>query len=100
MSEIFTLKNYDSILHLSDLDERLYIIRLRIFQDVNGIEAVHVAYDAKCGTSENLRNAQFYKNRKNAEKVAARWNKNNHGKVEAKVITVHLFEEEDHENCN
>lgn len=79
MSESFTLKNYDSILHPSDLDERLYIVRLRIFQDVNGIEK---------------------KNRKNAEKVAERWNKNNHGKVEAKVITVHLFEEEDHENCN
>lgn len=26
----------------------------------------------------------------NAEKVAACWNKNNHGKVETKVITVHL----------
>lgn len=38
MSESFTLKNYDSILHPSDLDERLYIVRLRIFQDVNGIE--------------------------------------------------------------
>ena len=100
MSESFTLKNYDSILHLSDLDERLYIIRLRTFQDINGIEVAHVVYDAKCGTSENLRNAQFYKNRKNAEKVAARWNKNNQGRVEAKVITVHLFEEEDHENCN
>ena len=49
----------------------------------------------KCGTSENLKNAQFYKNRKNAEKIAARWNKNNHGKVEAKVITIHLFEEEE-----
>ena len=94
MSESFTLKNYDSILHLADLDERLYIIKLRTFQDVNGIEVVHVTYKAKCGTSENLRNAQFYKNKKNAEKVADRWNKNNHGKVEAKVITVHLFEEE------
>lgn len=62
MSESFTLKNYNSILHLADLDERLYIIKLRIFQDVNGIETVHVSYDAKCGTSENLRNAQFYKN--------------------------------------
>ena len=95
MSESFTIKNYDSILHLADLDERLYIIKLRTFQDVNGIEVVHVTYDAKCGTSENLRNAQFYKNKKNAEKVADSWNKNNHGKVEAKVITVHLFEEED-----
>lgn len=100
MSESFTLKNYDSILHLTDLDERLYIIRLRIFQDINGIEVVNVSYDTKCGTSENIRNAQFYKNRKNAEKVAARWNKNNHGRVEAKVITVHLFEEENNENCN
>lgn len=91
----FTLKNYDSILHLTDLDERLYIVRLRIFQDINGIEVAGVSYDAKCGTSENLRNAQFYKNKKNAEKVADRWNKNNHGRVEAKVIAVHLFEEED-----
>lgn len=100
MGESFTLKNYDSILHLSDLDERLYVIRLRTFQDVNGIEVVNISYDAKCGTSENLRNAQFYKNKKNAEKIAARWNKNNHGRVEAKVITVHLFEEENNENCN
>lgn len=100
MSESFTLKNYDSVLHLSDLDERLYVIRLRTFQDVNGIEVVHISYDAKCGASENLRNAQFYKNKKNAEKVAARWNKNNHERVEAKAITVHLFEEENNENCN
>ena len=95
MSESFTIKNYDSILHLADLDERLYIIKLRTFQDVNGIEVVDDTYDAECGTAETLRNAQFYKNKKNAEKVADRWNKNNHGKVEAKVITVHLFEEED-----
>ena len=47
MSESFTIKNYDSILHLADLDERLYIIKLRTFQDVNGIEVVHVTYDAK-----------------------------------------------------
>lgn len=93
----FTLKNYDSLLHLTDLDERLYIVRLRISRDANGIETVNVSYDAKCGTSENLKNAQFYKNRKNAEKIAARWNKNNHGKVEAKVITIHLFEEEEEE---
>jgi len=46
MSESFTLKNYDSILHLADLDERLYIIRLRTFQDVNGIEVVHVPHFA------------------------------------------------------